>query len=393
MRLLRRLTPQRLYRAGWRRLLWPVRTWQAANAVAKAYQLRPFRVLLEQATLYNKYGLNQEAYYHYRLYEPTRSMEAKGRYLSYSGSRNHRLCTLLNPPRYRSLYDNKLIFNRFFGALGLPLARILAVYYPRPAHTADGYVLGNVEQLERRLVEIGEDGFVIKPMEGIQGHRILVFTGRADDSRRIFKTLAGERYDAAGIIAYAADTAELVAHNPGADPHGFLVEERIRPHPDLAAFVGPTLCTVRVQTLIARDGLPRILAAVFKLQPGTSGVDHLMYGGVGCWVDQDTGTLGRGRTRVNDEYTTTIPGTDRSFVGFRLPGWEESRQLALKAAAAFPWARSIGWDIGISDRGPVVIEGNERWSPSLIQMPAPDGLYTGELKAVVDELTASRKAL
>jgi hypothetical protein len=39
----------------------------------------------------------------------------------------------------------------------------------------------------------------------------------------------------------------------------------------------------------------------------------------------------------------------------------------------------------VSDGGPVLVEGNERWSPSLIQMPAPHGLMTGELKAVCDE--------
>ncbi len=354
--------------------------------MARTHNLRPFRVLLEQATLYRKYGLDYHAYHHYRLYEPGRSLEAKGRYLPYSGSRSNSLWTLLNPPRYWSLYDNKLIFNRFFAALGLPLARILAVYDQRSAHMADGYSSGTAEQLAGRLAKVGADGFVVKPVQGIQGHRILVFAGPANDGAGMFETLSGERYDAAGIIAYAADTAALVAQNPGADPHGFLVEERVRPHPDLAAFIGPTLCTVRFQTLIARDGSPRILAAVFKLQPGTSGVDHLLYGAVGCWVDVNTGTLGRGRTRVNDEDTTTIPGTDRSFVGYRLPVWEEARLLALEAAAAFPWARSIGWDIGISDRGPVLIEGNERWSTSLIQMPAPEGLFTGELKAVVDQL-------
>jgi len=36
-----------------------------------------------------------------------------------------------------------------------------------------------------------------------------------------------------------------------------------------------------------------------------------------------------------------------------------------------------------------MVEGSERWSPSLIQMPAPEGLYTGELKAVVDELSGA----
>ena len=60
--------------------------------------------------------------------------------------------------------------------------------------------------------------------------------------------------------------------------------------------------------------------------------------------------------------------------------------MALQAAAAFPWARSIGWDIGISDRGPVVIEGNQKWSPSLVQLPAPYGLMRGDLKELYDTL-------
>jgi hypothetical protein len=347
-------------------------------------------VLVEQALLYRRYGLDQYAYYRYRLYEPSRSAEEKGRYLPDSRAWNSRMWALLTPPRYRSLYDNKLIFNRFFGALGLPLARILAVYDHRAANTNDREIVGTVEQLELRLQESGVDGFVVKPVEGIQGHKVLVFAGLAKDQPGFFEALSGEKYSTAEIIAHATgDTSELLAENPGADPHTFLVEERIRPHPHLAAFIGPTLCTVRIQTLIGRDGFPRILAAVFKLQPGTSGVDHLIYGAVGCWVNIDTGRLGPGRTRMNDEYTTTIPGTGRSFVGFQLPDWQDARQLALDAAAAFPWARSIGWDIGLSDRGPVLIEGNERWSPSLIQMPAPEGLFTGELKAVVDELSGT----
>jgi hypothetical protein len=81
-----------------------------------------------------------------------------------------------------------------------------------------------------------------------------------------------------------------------------------------------------------------------------------------------------------------IPGTDRPFVGFQLPDWSDTKDLALKAAAAFPWARAIGWDIGLSDRGPILIEGNERWSPSLIQMPSDRGLLTGEFKALCDDL-------
>jgi hypothetical protein len=69
-----------------------------------------------------------------------------------------------------------------------------------------------------------------------------------------------------------------------------------------------------------------------------------------------------GRTRDSLEDSTTIPGTERSFIGFQLPDWEKAKELALQAADAFPWARSIGWDVAMSGRGPVLIEGNEEWS-------------------------------
>jgi hypothetical protein len=385
MRLERMLPKQHLHLR--RRALWALETWQAGRSVAKRYKLPPWQPFLEQAALFREFGLDQYAYYRYRLYEPTLAHQDKGRYLPDSVAWNSRVWALLTPPRYRSLYDNKLIFNRFFGALGLPLARILAVYDPREK-SSGAINVATTEQLSARLSELGGTGFVVKPVEGIQGHKILVFRGPAPGEDGVFQTLAGDRYDAAGIIAYlTTGAAHLLAENPGADPYTFLVEERLLPHPELAAFIGPTLCTVRVQTLIGRDGLPRILAAVFKLQPGKSGVDHLIYGAVGCWVDRDTGKLGRGRSRLHDEDVTTVPETDRSFLGFQLPLWEETRAVALEAAAAFPWARCIGWDIGLSDRGPVIVEGNERWSPSLIQMPAPEGLFTGELKAVVDELS------
>ncbi|MGI9040580.1 MAG: sugar-transfer associated ATP-grasp domain-containing protein [Gemmatimonadales bacterium] len=236
-------------------------------------------------------------------------------------------------------------------------------------------------------------GFVFKPMEGIRGDRVLVFSGAAPDDPDAWVTLAGERYDAERLVAATADGAELVAHNPGADTRRFLIEERVRPHPTLEELLGPTLCSVRVQTIVSRAGAPEILAAVFKLQTGTSGVDHVLHGAVGCWVEPETGVLGRGRSRTDDRDVSTIPGTDRSFIGLQLPDWDAVRDVALRAAAAFPWARSIGWDIGVSERGPLLIEGNERWSPSLIQMPAPRGLMTGEMKALCDHATVTAMGL
>jgi len=143
-------------------------------------------------------------------------------------------------------------------------------------------------------------------------------------------------------------------------------------------------------TFIGLGGAPRILGAVYKIQPEPLGVDHLSYGALGSWVDLESGRLSTGRSRHNFGFTSVIPGTDKAFVGFELPHWPEVKAIALKAATVFPWARSIGWDIAISDRGPILIEGNAEWSTSLLQIPAPHGLMTGEFKALCDTLAAGQ---
>jgi Sugar-transfer associated ATP-grasp len=366
--------------------------WRDARQVAAQNGVSTFRVLRELAVLNATRSLGVRPYFQYRLFDPGLSPEQKRRYLPDTPWANARLWSRLNPKRYRSLYANKLIFNRFFAALGLPVAKVFGVYDPTVGYTSDGSPLRTPAQLREWLPAIAGEGFVFKAIEGVRGHSILVFTGPAAEDSNMFVTLAGERYDAASLIAFAQDTADLKRHRPDANQRAFLIEERIRPHPTLAAFIGPTLCSVRIQTIIAVDGSPKIIAAVFKLQPKPVGVDHLIYGAVGCWVDLDSGVLTGGRTRDGLEDSTTIPGTGTSFIGFQLPEWPRAKELALRAAAAFPWARSIGWDIGISDRGPVLIEGNEEWSPSLIQMPAPHGLMTGEFEKLYRSLGKSGRS-
>ena len=360
--------------------------WRYSGALEREHGFSRLRMLGEAALLALKGRMNVDTYFHYRLFDPQLSADAKRRYLSEAPGENARLWAALTPVRYRGLYENKLVFNQYFSSLGLPLAMMFGVFDPEVGRSMDGQNLRTEADLREFIRRLRTNGFVFKPAEGIQGHQIVVLTGAAADDPDAFLSLSGERYDAAALVAVARNTAALELQNPQSNVSSFLLEERIRPHPELAELIGPTLCCVRIVTVVALDGSPKIVASVYKLQPKPVGVDHLIYGALGCWVDPDTGALGPGRSRSGYESTSVVPGTDRSFVGYRLPCWNQVKAVVLQAAAAFPWARGIGWDIGISDRGPVIIEGNARWSPSLIQLPAPRGLMDGELKAVYDAL-------
>ena len=76
-----------------------------------------------------------------------------------------------------------------------------------------------------------------------------------------------------------------------------------------------------------------------------------------------------------------VPAWRRILAQFRDP----LIYLLLAAVAISLLAWVIGWDIAVSDRGASLIEGNERWSPSLLQLPAPRGLMDGRLEALYIE--------
>jgi hypothetical protein len=337
--------------------------------------------------LHNQLGVR--AYFQYRLFDRGIPPDRKRDYIPDSKWATDRLWSLLNPVQYRLPFRNKLIFNRVFGGRGLPVARVLGVYDPRVGHTVEGQSLRNADDLRQWLRQAPDDGFVFKALWGVEGYQVLVLACRTAEARESFQTLSGERYDADRLVKFAQRTEDLERKGV-LEPQAYLIEERVRPHPALAELVGPTLCCVRVVTFIATNGAPAILGAVYKIQPKPLGVDHLSHGAIGSWVDLESGTLGQGRTRHELGYTSVIPGTDKIFVGSKLPHWTEVRDVALKAARVFPWARSIGWDIAISDRGPVLIEGNAEWSTSLLQIPAPRGLMTGEFKSLCDTLAAGQ---
>ena len=394
-----RLNSQDIVSSPWQATSKPRRAaeaWHCAKKVAAENGLSPARIFREQLLLERLHSVNRYSYYLYRLFDPSIPWDEKQNYLldyeeDYAPYKV-RLWSLLAPERYRCLYDNKLVFNRFFGSLGFPLAKVYGVYDPVHGLTTDGGNLRDAPNLRDWLRASGVQEFVFKPVEGTQGHNVLVFTGRAAEDPDKLLALNGDVYDAERLIASTNDDAALKAGNPGADTRSYLIEQRIRQHPELRGLVGEVLCCIRVQTIVTLEGVPKIIAAVLKLQPNSVGVDHLIHGAIGAWVDLDSGTLGKGRTRAHLDYISAIPGANRPFVGFQVPCWPEVRDLAVRAAAAFPWVRSVGWDIAVSEGGPVLVEGNERWSTSLIQMPAPHGLMTGEFKALYEALSEGERS-
>jgi hypothetical protein len=169
-------------------------------------------------------------------------------------------------------------------------------------------------------------------------------------------------------------------------PSTFLIEERLHGHPNLLELAPHTLCAARLTTITTLNGDVRVVETVMKLTAAASGVDNQIQGSVGVFVDPETGVMGTGHREFEPGYKRweTVPGTDKRFTGMRVPLWDEVMALAREAAAAFPDAHGVGWDIAIADRGPVILEGNA--AHGQFQIECQKGLMQGEYKELIEEL-------
>lgn len=100
---------------------------------------------------------------------------------------------------------------------------------------------------------------------------------------------------------------------------------------------------------------------------GKTIADNFHQGGKGVLVDIDAGTLiGNGIDKKLNESENSI--TNIKFDGFKIPYWEEIKEMVLEAALINDNVNLVGWDVAISTNGPLIIEGNRGPGFDLVQV-------------------------
>ncbi|MBQ6527122.1 MAG: hypothetical protein IJI38_01230 [Clostridia bacterium] len=204
-----------------------------------------------------------------------------------------------------------------------------------------------VEQL-KSLCE-GRDALIGKPLEGSSGQGII-------------KYLSSEWTD------MDAFRRQLLKDQIG------ILEEIVVQHPEMARLCPTSVNTCRIATLLG-DKQQGIVYAFLRIGNGKV-MDNVDCGGMAARIDLDSGMLLTvGADKAGNRYTKhPITGTD--IVGFKIPFWEEAKQMCLEAAQIVPQLRFVAWDVAITEKGPTFIEGNSFPSHAVPQFAAhyPDGI-------------------
>ncbi len=163
----------------------------------------------------------------------------------------------------------------------------------------------------------------------------------------------------------------------------YLVEEEIIQSRELDEINPNAVNCFRVMTLL-KDGNVYIVGNALRVNQGNDGVigsSHDLY----FSFDED----GYIDSNVIDDYGNIYdehPLTHKKFNEVHIKDVKKAFDMCKEAALVVPEVRLIGWDIGFTEKGPVMIEGNEYPGFGLVQHFKLKNSRTGFKKVLFDIL-------
>lgn len=272
------------------------------------------------------------------------------------------------------LARDKLAFTRRCLEHGLPTIPVLAAIVESPSENlpdlGDFPLVSDAQSLERHL-EAAPARIFLKPGDAAHGDGAFVAT--REPGRR-WSFLGGS-----GTVAELIETCRRRIPRTNA----WMVQPAIVPHPALTGLMASGLGTVRAITWL-KNGEVHLVLPVLRIPAGGNVTDNFslgMSGNLVAPIDLETGVLGTAagsssRTWPRPTSVDTHPDTGQSISGLPIPCWAETLDLMRRAQRALPTLPTLGWDIGVTAQGPVIVETNTLYGVLMPQMAYRRGVRT-----------------
>jgi hypothetical protein len=252
-----------------------------------------------------------------------------------------------NEARLKQVLDNKLYFSLFYSQFGVKTPRIVAFNHKSLfASGSDTVVVNNIPEFRDYLAGLfknnpGCDSFFVKKLYSSSSGRNI---------HLILPDYVENEHPALNAIFQDMISSE------------FVIQQRVKQHPELNRLNPYSLNTMRIDTFIDREGNAGIISGFIKMSTNRLPMDNNTSGGCGVGIDMNTGKLrknGYSKLRLSGVgILTEHPITGVRFEDFTIPFMEETKELVLKAAGLMPGLRMVGWDVGVGEDHPVLVEGN-----------------------------------
>jgi hypothetical protein len=303
-----------------------------------AHGRSPLAQLADIFAIARRHDLDAQAYYMFELYRPERMARA-GAYLTRYETKNGLFKLILQQhPEYRrkTPLDDKALFRDFCARHGLPHAALFGV-------ARDG-----VLRMEDSIAVPPERDIFVKPVDS-----------KGSNDCESFRRVAPGRYqDGDGREVDWRDLSDRIAQR--SREKALLLQELLFNHPEMAPLAGEALIAIRMITCTDLAGEAILSHAMLRIIPKLERKWGLR-SELGAAVDLETGRLGPMTGDKRDSILSwwdSHPITGAAVTGRVVPFWAEARRAVLAAQRATQGRYLVGWDVGITPRGPVLLEGN-----------------------------------
>ncbi len=152
----------------------------------------------------------------------------------------------------------------------------------------------------------------------------------------------------------------------------FIIQEKLKNHPVIDEIYPQSLNTLKLITILNRDGSVDFFDAVMRFGAGGSFVDNASQGGVFVGVNENGYLQEIGYHEPGIKKNLIVngyhPDTNIKFGGIKLPFWDEMLQTAKEFHKFFYGIPSIGWDVAFTHNGFVFTETGEDWEIPVYQV-------------------------
>jgi hypothetical protein len=142
----------------------------------------------------------------------------------------------------------------------------------------------------------------------------------------------------------------------------YLLQEALSQHPEMNKLYPHAINTIRILTFRNGEQIT-VLSAIMRIGTGGNRVDNHSCGGLIARIDLTSGRMSGDGIFAPGKGTRTLCHPDTSVVidGFQIPFFPEAVRCVTGLHRYLYGVHSVGWDVGITPEGPIIIEGNDNW--------------------------------
>lgn len=247
---------------------------------------------------------------------------------------------------YDVITKDKFIANSIFIANNIPCVENIAIY----CNSILIYRGGEQSGIDGFLKF--DKGFILKNIVLEGGDGVLVCN------------VIDDKIETSGVTYNLSSFANLLGK------HVWVVQNKYESSKEIKRINSTALNTTRIVTIM-NNNKPEYLCGFQAFATGGATTDSWSKGSVYVGIDVEMETLNaNGYFNLSDKLnslSTEHPDSGIVFESYKIPGLKDAVELCIKAHSILYFNFAIGWDIAITEIGPLIVEANERPGMNVVQ--------------------------